>query len=448
MAKILLRSGYSGDFLALGENGQSIFDSARQIRETLRLRKQQMLADCLAIPQSNDAEDKVDWYAPYSGTVTPWSMASELQRTQALRYLDNCLLTASEMSQRSLKSEKSAEQLFGILLQNAIRFPGSQHVYLVDDKPVLTFWGFSDLNASPEQHALSCLYASMAPEPVPVAPPVLPEPVPEYEPIQVDDPEPVVVTLSTPDKPLLTPEVAPSVVPKIDEPPAPRTRSWRKKILTVLALAVVLAGLLAWPWLSSHFKPAAEPVAAPPAKMVKPPVVAKPIAPPVITPAKPVEPPVVAKPPVVTETPPEPPQPVKAVEPEPEVPPIDALVLHSEAVKLGTTEFLDGIWRVSLEANDAIANLPSSMRYQISKNEGQARLVMKDNRVCRGDIYSGLMQSGNLMIKPRSRAKCADGSRVRIPEIVCSQALTGAAQCSALYENDITIPAKFKRVRY
>lgn len=440
MAKILLRSGYSGDFLALGENGQSIFDSARQIRETLRLRKQQMLADCLAIPQSNDAEDKVDWYAPHSGIVTPWSMASELQRTQALRYLDNCLLTASEISQRSLKSEKSTEQLFGILLQNAIRFPGSQHVYLVDDKPVLTFWGFSDVNASPEQHALSCLYASMVPEPVPVAPPVLPEPVPApaYEPIVVDDPEPVIVTLSTPDKPLLAPEVAPPVVPQIDEPPAPRTRSWRKTTLTAIVLAVALAGLLAWPLLSPHFKPTAEPVAAPPAKMVKPPVVAKPIAPPVISPAQP----------VATKTPPEQPQPVKAVEPEPEAPPIDALVLHSEAVKLGTTEFLDGIWRVSLEANDAIANLPVSMRYQISKNEGQARVVMKDNLVCRGDIYSGLMQSGNLMIKPRTRAKCTDGSRIRIPEIVCSQALTGAAQCSALYENDITVSAKFKRVRY
>ncbi|WP_435946157.1 hypothetical protein [Dryocola sp. BD586] len=64
MSKILLRSGYCDNFLALGENGQSIFDSARQIRETLRLRKQSLLADCLAIPQPDDSGDKVDWYAP------------------------------------------------------------------------------------------------------------------------------------------------------------------------------------------------------------------------------------------------------------------------------------------------------------------------------------------------------------------------------------------------
>lgn len=40
MAKTLLRSGNLDDFQSVGDNGQSVFDSALQIRETLRLRKQ------------------------------------------------------------------------------------------------------------------------------------------------------------------------------------------------------------------------------------------------------------------------------------------------------------------------------------------------------------------------------------------------------------------------
>lgn len=64
MAKTLLRSGNLDDYQAVGGGGQAVFDSALQIRETLRLRKQQAMVDCLAIPQINDSGDRVDWYSP------------------------------------------------------------------------------------------------------------------------------------------------------------------------------------------------------------------------------------------------------------------------------------------------------------------------------------------------------------------------------------------------
>ncbi|ELQ6065456.1 hypothetical protein R2240_004218, partial [Cronobacter sakazakii] len=66
MAKILLRSGDLDDFQSVGENGQAVFESALQIRETLRLRKQP-LVELLAIPQLNEEGDRVDWYSPVSG---------------------------------------------------------------------------------------------------------------------------------------------------------------------------------------------------------------------------------------------------------------------------------------------------------------------------------------------------------------------------------------------
>ena len=85
MAKTLLRSGNLDDFQAVGGGGQAVFESALQIREALRLRKQQAIVDCLAIPQVNDGGDRVDWYSPVDGSVTGWNAADEDARFRALR---------------------------------------------------------------------------------------------------------------------------------------------------------------------------------------------------------------------------------------------------------------------------------------------------------------------------------------------------------------------------
>ncbi len=438
MSKILLRSGYCDNFLALGENGQSIFDSARQIRETLRLRKQSLLADCLAIPQPDDSGDKVDWYAPQAGTVIPWACASEKQRIQALRYLDNCLLTASQLSERSLASPKTAERLFGSLLQHALRFPGCQHVYLVDEKPVLTFWGFIDLNTPADQHALACLHESMKPEPQEEQePPAMlvqqPAPSAEVPPEEDahDDPEPVIVTLSQPEAP------AP-VLPAPQEPsPVARRSAWRKILWPVFNLSLFIALLLAWPWLYPLIHPADDEAETVSAAMVEPVKAPEPIAPPVLLNALPLQKAQVLR------------QPVEEAKPA-DPPPKNALVLPAEAVKAGTTKFLDGNWRVAFKASDAVMDIPTGMRLQVGKNVGQARIVHEDGFICRAEMHFGLMQSGNLVIKPRSRAECFHGThRHAVPEIICSQGLTGAAQCNARYErdeNETLVPVTFTRV--
>lgn len=78
MAKTLLRSGNLDDFQAVGGGGQAVFESALQIREALRLRKQQAIVDCLAIPQVYDGGDRVDWYSPVEGTVSSWKAGMKM----------------------------------------------------------------------------------------------------------------------------------------------------------------------------------------------------------------------------------------------------------------------------------------------------------------------------------------------------------------------------------
>ncbi|XBS68005.1 SrfA family protein [Acerihabitans sp. KWT182] len=146
MAKSFLRSGGLNGILALGEDGLPVYASALQLRETLRLRGQQRLLDCLAIPQPNEQGDRLDWYSPIEGKVTSWAAASDSQRASALRQLESCRAAADEISARAQRAEKVAQKRFGMLLAKVMHFPDQNHVYLVGDTAVLTFWGFTKLN--------------------------------------------------------------------------------------------------------------------------------------------------------------------------------------------------------------------------------------------------------------------------------------------------------------
>ncbi|WP_455428059.1 SrfA family protein [Dryocola sp. LX212] len=432
MAKTLLRSGSLDDFLALGENGQAVFDSALQIRETLRLRKQHAVADSLAIPQPNDEGDRVDWYAPLEGSVLSWAAASDEQRKKALRYLDNGLANIATLIQRCQQAEKTAIQLFGSLLSSALQFPGSQHVYLVNGKPVITFWGFVNLNQGARDDVLDCLRAAEPHEPVIefVPEPDLPETAPA--PTQISSPdEPLVYSLPM--------QAAPAPVIVQEEPEAlpaakPKSRLW---MLPVAAAALVLmAAPVAWNSLST---PEAKPLASVKAKPAS-------IAPAAI---KTVDQPVpqstlpLAQANVVAAPAPEP---EAAPEPAPASAPKHALMLPAEALKIGSTKFLNGSWRVTIDASNPITGKPPVLRYQIADNKGTARLVHGDNISCKVAVFSGLHSNGVLMIKTRGSARCSDGSRYPMPEISCRPGDNGVAQCSGRYAGDTVVPLTFKKV--
>ncbi|WMY72252.1 SrfA family protein [Buttiauxella selenatireducens] len=439
MAKTLLRSGCLDDFLSLGENGQTVFDSALQIRETLRLRKQQAVVDSLAIPQPNDEGDRVDWYAPFEGTVISWAAASDEQRKKALRYLDNAQTNVASLIQRCQQAEKTAIQLFGSLLANALQFPGSQHVYLVDGKPVLTFWGFVNLNSGARTDALDCLRINEEHEPVIE---FLAEPPPAAPPV---------IILSEPDEPLYS--VAPPVVaapanetPQVQEPapeivphvlPVKKSRRWLLPVAAMI-VACIAAPLTYYRVSASHAEPLAQ-VAAD----VKP----QPIAPAVIQ-AEPVS--QVSTLPVshaaVVETPVSQPEPVAVVTTPPVDIPKGAMILPADALKLGSTKFLNGTWRVVINVKDSITGKPPTLRYQIANNKGTVRLVHGDSIVCKAEVFSGLMQSGTLMIKTRGNARCSDGSRYPLPEISCNAGVSDVAECTGRYEGDTVVPVTFKKV--
>ncbi|CAB5539326.1 Uncharacterised protein [Citrobacter werkmanii] len=433
MAKTLLRSGNLDDYQAVGGGGQAVFDSALQIRETLRLRKQQAMVDCLAIPQINDNGDRVDWYSPIEGKVVAWKAADEEARFRALRYLGSTLENAAALSRKSLQSGKTALQLFGSLLEKAIQFPGENHVFLVDGKPVITFWGFVNLNENPRDDVLDCLRLADIPPVVTVT-----EPDPEEETSPA-------ITFTEADAPLLTPvieppkpvEPEPQPLAMINEPevtpppvqvkPARRLPLWSLPVAAVIIAAIV--GPLLWKQQAVIPTPSVAPIAVAKADMTPLPE---------LTSALPLHRaeviPVAKK-----EKPDAGPVVIAAI-------PKDALVMDASQMKAGTTRFLNGNWRVMVDVKDPVSGKAPSLRYQIQTNKGTARVVHGDNIVCRAEIFSGLHQTGELMIKSRGNARCTDGSRYPMPEITCKAGTNDVATCTARYDDHAEIPLTIKKI--
>jgi hypothetical protein len=496
VAKSFLRSGSLNDFLALGENGQPVYASALQLRETLRLRRQQSVVDCLALPQPNDTGDRIDWYSPIAGKVTSWAAANKKQRTTAIKQLEQYIATVTDISQKALKSDKASQQLFGILLSKAFQFPDQNYVYLVDGKPVITFWGFVKLDKKSRNDVLDCLKnvddeesdlplfgsqmknsyaAAAATTALPIqdvlADPLLAE-VPSEKAAQEKDVEYI------PRKE--TENIAKPAQPAAAEPTEPPHTSLRSRRLEwiVGALVVVIAGGLLIHAFSNNsdtppHQPAqiTEPQIQPEKRVLSneqettPHVTPQPVAPqanvaPVSTPAAvsapaPVSAPVSAPAPqqpapntapavTASNNPPAATMPVSDNATVRPATPLHTLVVPSDAIKTGELNFLDGNWNVSIAAKDPITGKPPMLKYHLKNGSGTARINYGDGTSCRAEIEAGFMRSGNLVINSRQKAKCSDGSKYQVPEIVCKQTASGPAECKGRYDANTILPMTIK----
>lgn len=517
VAKSFLRSGGLLDIYALGEQGRPVYASALQIRETLRLRQLQRIADCLAIPQANESGDRIDWYSPRPGKVCSWAGAGDEERASALAELERCRDLIADISRRASSAEKAAHRLFGAFLSKAMHFPDTQHVYLVGGKPVLTFWGFVHPDHQNEPDAFACLHAAIEAARVKLSFDLAQQetdtPAPEIGVVDGEATPESPAPLSIPDMPVVE---EPAVAAK---KPRRRRLGWTLPIVVVLAaVALHIRGCVseethepdmaalnalkakegvapgpAIPETGRQTPPAAAdakhnglpettvpegksdiPGVTPPTRSlntgvvgvrpagektllngantitaVKAPDIAghfpgmshvnQPTAAKNITDVKSAKP--------VTEA--DAKSAADGAEPVAAVPaaPVDknALTLAPDAVKRGSTDFLNGSWRASLGGKDAQAGKRQVLKYRFKHGQGVAQMTLIDGKICKAPVEAGLMKSGNLVIHSRVKARCDDGARHQLPEVVCRQGATGITECNGRYDDDATVPITMKR---
>ena len=199
-------------YRALGLAGDPVWRAAGQLRAAIASRLSREHADLLAIPEAEPSGRTIDWYAPFDGEVKRLGDLGEAERREILDKVHRLhgeiagLATQMEAVERS-----SAERNFARLLRHALTAPGEETLFVVDGRPVMTFWGFT---------ADAALPGVFLPSPPPAAAPRIAAP-------QVARPEAVMAS-----------------APAIASVAAPRTLWWQWLLLGVL-LMLILA-LLAW----------------------------------------------------------------------------------------------------------------------------------------------------------------------------------------------------------
>ena len=464
MKEMFLCSDKLNKYQSMGENGQAVHISALQLRETLRLRKQGAAADVLAIPQISEHGERIDWYAPFPGDVIPWSAATESERQSALAQLETTQATLRQLSQDFAQSNQPEQQLFGKLLEKTLQFPDPEHVWLVNGKPVISFWGFVNARHQARIDPLDCL---------------------------------------RPPKPV-TPAAPQRSAPPINEPVVtpPKRRgwwilpAWLCWLLPLLLLALLLLWLLRGcvpgvtipgfsveqPALPDAHLPVAENGATLPVTSSERFVgTTEGVTAPVVSgsttgigtlsdeeraTAAPENAAALNDPavPVAPETGSEPAQAgVEPVTPEAQVndpalaepnatagnatAPVEVknpLSLPPEALAQGRTDFLNGQWRAGAGIQDQRTGKPLSLNYQIKDGKGEVQMVRGDGVSCRGAVNAAI-QAGKLAINNQGEAQCTDGSVYQMPEIVCAPGAKSVADCKGSYGTSTLFPLSMKQ---
>lgn len=508
MAGQLLVSGNPQNYSAIGEAGQPIYSVAFQLREAVRLKAGAEVAGCLAIPQRNEQGNVIDWYAPERGDVVPWSAATPEEREHALIMLDAAQRKLDEAVRLLDSTEPRTEQAIREkktvlpLLNKIFFFPDSNFIYLVNGKPVVTFWGFNAQGATLPSDPFVSL-RPVAPAPVaaqPIvptkrrawwwwlllllllllllvlfalrscgAPPWLLQAVPRLEQLQpapdeVVAPRPPTGMSVTPTNPTNKPETLPEQ--RVAVPGRVGVQADGTTIITDgggnanTGVASPLANT--------------EPMATGSERRDNATVTPDNTGSAAVTNT---QEPVTAAPnaslptgrqgentqPELNATTPQPnaaggtnsPTPVpNAATPNPtnQTPGSGAngqlgnpMLIPDSALNSGSTRFLDGSWSAGAGIQDAATGKPVRLEYDFSQGNGQGRVTVSrgDGVQCSGAV-GAQVQGRTVQINDRGTAKCTDGSTMALPKVTCTPGAGNQAACQGQYDNGTSFPVSMR----
>lgn len=484
MQGALLRSGKLQEFKALGEDGQPVYTSALQLREAIRLKLGREAAHCLAIPQRNETGDRIDWYAPEEGDVVPWSAATDDERLEAKTQLGQMHAKLLGVG-KTMRGEQSRErQIFGRLLEKVIYFPDDTHVYLVNGKPVLTFWGFTDPKGASGEDPLGRLkartplpaaaaeaaplaVASAAVTPPPMMPVVAKKRFPWWWLLLI----PLLLLLlfwllhsCQPDLPV--PVTSPEVAAPDEAVPLKQAEGLGYNVdgsvVDGSVNSTVTGGITETSQEDVTQEQAAAAAAAAAASSTEPAPAGEDATPPTEEQAKEEQ--------SAAETTPEPTAPESAATegraPEqapstdsstksdnnanapdassPQPPPLKMLEIPPDAATSGNTDFLNGKWKAGAGIQDARTGKPMQLDYDFKDGKGKVKVSSGDGVECVGDVAAA-MGGGGLGINNQGLARCNDGSTYKLPDVTCKPGGGIAAECTGNYDQKSQFPMSMKQ---
>lgn len=456
-----MRSGKLENYLPMGENGQAVYISALQLRETLRLQKKNKIADFLAIPQPNETGEKIDWYSPISGEIIPWNTASDEEKEQAYQLLKENQEELKQFSEIKQQSGNKEYQLFGALLGKAIQFPDQEHIYIVGGQPVITFWGFVNAGKQSRLDPVACLKPAII-EPILAKQPVVqPTELVQEPKTPIKKPWwyfllwllPLILLLlvaafflrgciSSPSLPSST-----LTAPDLNIPRSKgKTPSFTGHDLQQSNVATIPTTATTIPSTGAFAGGVTEPNTA----INNPLDTNNGLVPPngVIPQVDPALPASLPNEPLQTTQMPAVPNGLPPVAPEmlqpnanTAMPPIE---IPQESIQNGSIGFLNGQWKAGAGIQDQKTGKPLRLQYRINDGKGEVIMTRSDGLTCVAPV-SAAMKTGALSIENQASANCDDGSSYKMPNITCQPGANNITECQGEYNKNQRFPISMKR---
>lgn len=391
----------------IGVHGQPVFESHIQLKAALTQRFGPGYADSFSRPDQDARDETIRWVAEIPGEARSWHQLTPEEQTRTALALEAMHADIKNYAAEIRATSKDASALsFAALLDNALSIPTIDHVHLIGETPVLSFWGFQGVQASSVVHL---------PPPPPAAATIAPAAV-----------APIVATVP-----------------------------WWKRLLWLLPLLLLLALLLAWLfWGHGCTDPKLTVPTVPPVTEPEKPFEEKPgtpVAPgtggigipnPAIPGTDPgsVTPPPAGTPPATPNAPPPaadtPPQipppatpPTVPPPPKPDAPPGDAMQIPPDAAQKGDVTFLDGLWRSRRGLIDNSTGEELTQYYRFGQNgTGETVVRRADGSECKAPAR-GTFKNGQLVLEEEGNLVCPDGRTYDRSQTQCDRTASGVTTC-------------------
>ena len=140
-----LVSGFLSDHEALGVGGDPVYRAAEQIRTLLQKELGEPIAQIFAIPVRNDKTNELDWYSPIEGSALRLQQLSPEEQIKIKEIIATRFASIDQFGSR-LKNEIGTEaaRTYASLLDSAKSYPNDEQIFVINGRPVITFWGFKN----------------------------------------------------------------------------------------------------------------------------------------------------------------------------------------------------------------------------------------------------------------------------------------------------------------
>ena len=138
-----ISSGFLSDYEPLGVNGDPVYRAATQIRTLLTKDLGENVANLFATPLRDDRNNAIDWYSAEKGQVTPFNALSAGEQASFTQEIKEKLALVEDLGRRlSSNPQNQTAQTYAGLLKSIQNYPDASHIFIVNNHPVIAFWGF------------------------------------------------------------------------------------------------------------------------------------------------------------------------------------------------------------------------------------------------------------------------------------------------------------------